>query len=86
MLLHVYLYTYKIIHVYVFTFLQYLQVSRCDICQRVNKKLAITAPEFHPVTVKSHWYYIGIDFVEPITPTSVNGNRYILTISDYFTK
>ena len=27
-----------------------------------------------------------MDFVGPISPSSSTGNRYILTISDYFTK
>ena len=32
------------------------------------------------------WYHLGMDFVGPISPPSRTGNRYILTISDYFTK
>ena len=52
----------------------------------MNKKMTSTTPELHPVPVKSPWYHIGIDFVGPITPTSSSGNRYILTVSDYFTK
>ena len=36
--------------------------------------------------VKSPWYHLGIDYIGPISPTSDNGNRYILTICDYFTK
>lgn len=47
--------------------------------------MTIVTPELHPIPVKSPWYHIGIDFVGPVT-TSHNGNRYILTISDYFTK
>ena len=43
-------------------------------------------PELHPVPVKSPMYHIGIDFVGPISPTSSSGNRYILTVSDYFTR
>ena len=34
----------------------------------------------------SPWYHIGIDFIGPVSPTSTSGNRYILTIADYFTK
>ncbi len=30
------------------------------------------------------WYHIGIDFIGPISPASHQGNRYILTITDYF--
>ena len=29
---------------------------------------------------------MGIDFVGPLTPISAAGNRYILTLSDYYTK
>ena len=53
-----------------------------DICQRVNRKMVISTPELHPVPVKAH---IGIDFVGPL-PTTLKGNRYILTISNYFSK
>jgi len=49
-------------------------------------KISSTMLELHPIPVKSPWYHIGIDFVGPITPLSHNGNRYILTLSDYFTK
>eukprot|EP00731_Ephydatia_muelleri_P030725 Em0022g239a len=33
-------------------------VARCDICQRANRKLVHTAPELHPVPVKSPWHHI----------------------------
>ena len=64
------------------------QVKHCPVCQKMNKKLMITRPELHPVPVKSAWYHIpvGMDFVGPINPTTHNGNRFILTISDYFIK
>ena len=63
-----------------------LQVKFCAICQRMNKKLNTERPELHPIPVKSPMYHIGIDFVGPISPTSLTGNRYILTVSDYFTR
>ena len=41
----------------------------------------------NPVPVKSPWFHCGIDFIGPISPPySQSGNRYILTLSDYFTK
>ena len=43
-------------------------------------------PELHPVPVKSPWFHIAIDFIGPVNPTSLKGMKYILTISDYFTK
>ena len=52
----------------------------------MNKKLTSERPELHPVPVKSPWYHLGMDFVGPISPASEDGNRYILTVSDYFTK
>ncbi len=63
-----------------------LQVKYCKECQKMNKKIATERPELHPVPVKSPWYHIGMDFVGPISPPSSTGNRYILTVSDYFTK
>ena len=64
----------------------YLQIKTCDICQRTGRKVALDAPELNPVTVVSPWYQIGIDFIGPIYPASTQGNRYILTVCDYFTK
>ena len=55
-------------------------------CQRSGRKMTTSAPELHPVSVVSPWYHIGIDLIGPISPPSVQGNRYIFTISDYFTK
>ena len=52
----------------------------------MNKKLTTERPELHPVPVKSPWHHLGMDFVGPISPPSQDGNRYILTVSDYFTK
>ncbi len=43
-------------------------------------------PELHPVPVHSPWFHVAIDFIGPISPTSALGNRYILTLSDYYTK
>ena len=50
------------------------------------KKVTTERPELHPVAVKSPWYHLGMDFVGPISPFSYVGNRYILTVSDFFTK
>eukprot|EP00731_Ephydatia_muelleri_P000050 Em0001g50a len=51
------------------------QISTCDQCQRVNSKLTTTTPKLHPVPVQSPWFHVGIDFVGPVTPESVHGNR-----------
>ena len=47
--------------------------------------MTIAAPELHPVPVVSPWYHVGIDFIGPL-PVSSRGKRYVLTVSDYFTK
>ena len=46
----------------------------------MNPKMERETPELHPIPIKSPWYHIAI------SPPSEKGNRYILTISDYFTK
>ena len=66
--------------------MSYCQISTCDACQPVNLKMVIEKSELHPVPVKSPWHQVAIGFVGPITPTSRQGNRYILTLSDYFSK
>ena len=43
-------------------------------------------PHLNPVPVTSPWYQLGIDFVGPMSPPSLKGNCYIMTVSDYFTK
>ena len=52
----------------------------------MNPKMERERPELHPIPIRSPWYHSGMDFIGPISPPSEKGNRYILTISDYFTK
>ncbi len=52
----------------------------------MNRKLTTGTPQLNPIPVKSPWYMVGIDFVGPISPVADDGSRYILTITDYFTK
>ena len=70
---------YRSYHVLLYPFL-FSKIRSCDACQRVNRKMVISTPQLHPIPVK------GIDFIGPVNPTSSQGNRYILTISDYFSK
>ena len=63
-----------------------IQVNVCKKCQHTNTcTFDKVRPELHPVKVQSPWYHIGIDLIGPLT-VSENGNRYILTLSDYCTK
>ena len=48
----------------------------------MNKLPLVTPSVLHPVP----WYHIGIDFIGPIHPPSNSGNRFVLTVADYFTK
>lgn len=54
-------------------------------CQKTNRKISMAAPELNPVPVVTPWHHIGIDFIGPLIP-STQGNKYILTVSDYFSK
>lgn len=83
----IYVKTVTRIHACIILFLVlHNQVTTCHECQKMNKKPLTTATELHPIPVRSPWYHVGMDFVGPITPVSRNGNRFILTLSDYFTK
>jgi len=52
----------------------------------MNRKLTSGVPQLNPIPVKAPWYQIGIDFIGPLSPPAEDGSRYILTVSDYFTK
>ena len=66
--------------------LHIFQLTTCNVCQRMNRKLTSGIPEMHPISVKAPWYMLGIDFIGPLSPASEDGSKYILTISDYFAK
>lgn len=51
-----------------------------------EQKPIMTPTILHSVPVHSPWHHIGMDFIGPIYPTSANGNKFVLMISDYFTK
>ena len=58
----------------------------CESCQRYNKRLKRTAGSLHPIPVKSKfWSQVGMDLIGllPVTP---RGNKYIITLTDYFSK
>ena len=55
-------------------------------CQKTGRKVSKATPALHCVPVVSPWYHIGIDFIGPISPPSIQGSQYILTVADYFTK
>ena len=59
--------------------------KRCDKCQRTNRVLKRPRAELHPIPVVKVWHRVGIDLVGPL-PETKNGNKYIITLSDYFSK
>jgi len=63
-----------------------LQVSSCDKCQKNNYKLKKASGELHPIPIKTTlWHQVGMDLIGPLTE-SPHGNKYIITITDYFSK
>ena len=63
-----------------------IQVGSCDKCQRNNKKLQKAAGGLHPIPVKPQiWHQVGMDLIGPM-PQTPRGNKYIITLTDYFSK
>ena len=63
-----------------------IQVGSCDKCQRNNKKLHKAAGGLHPIPVKPQiWHQVGMDLIGPM-PQTPRGNKYIITLTDYFSK
>ena len=52
----------------------------------MNRKLTTGVPQLYPISVKAPWYMLSIDFIGPVSPEAEDGNKYIFTVSDYFTK
>ena len=66
------------------------QVKSCDRCQRGNKKLKKAAGGLHPIPVKLQAFcqafcQLGMDLIGPL-PETPRGNRFIVTLTDYFSK
>ena len=62
------------------------QVQHCDQCQKTKRKFDHPAEELHPVPVpNSSWKQVGIDLIGPL-PTTTNGNKYVIVVTDYFSK
>ena len=64
----------------------YIQVRTCQKCQRGNSKLQKAASTLHPIPVKPKvWHRVGMDLIGPM-PETPRGNKYIVTLTDYFSK
>ncbi|KAL5477308.1 hypothetical protein EMCRGX_G024090 [Ephydatia muelleri] len=62
-------------------------IRTCEACQKTNdvKFMKATAP-LHPIPVPQEvWKQVGIDLIGPLKK-SRSGNRYIITLVDYFSK
>lgn len=73
---------------FIFIYVQtsHIQIKSCDACQRQNHKLAKTSAALHPIRVEGEaWNQLGMDLVGPLH-TTPRGNKYIMTITDYYTK
>eukprot|EP00731_Ephydatia_muelleri_P017503 Em0010g601a len=61
-------------------------VKECDVCQRMNPKFVKSNAKLHPVPVRAQvWHKVGIDLIGPL-PETKKGNKYIVTLLDYFSK
>ena len=52
----------------------------------MNRILIKETPQLNPIPVKAPWFHVGVDLIGPLCPISKEGNRYILTLSDLFSK
>ena len=53
----------------------------------MNPKVTTERPQLsYSCEISNVSYHVGIDFVGTISPTTKNGNRFIPTMTDYFTK
>lgn len=62
----------------------FFQYESCETCQR-QTRLKTMAPHLKPIKVVGPWHMVGMDLIGPLK-TTPQGNKYILTLTDYFTK
>ena len=61
-------------------------MESCDRCQCGNKKLKKAVGGLHPIPVKPNLFYqLGMDMIGPL-PETPRGNKYVVTLTDYFSK
>ena len=66
-------------------FILHQQIRNCDRCLRNTSEIK-SYDVLHPVKVVSKvWYLFGIDLIDA-GKVSAKGNRYLLTMTDYFRK
>ena len=56
---------------------------KCTVCQQAKLLIPVKAP-LMSLPVGSPWEMLAVDVLE--VPLSMNGNRYLLVVQDYFTK
>ena len=58
----------------------------CESYQHYNKRLKKNVGSLHPVSVKSKfWSQVGMDVIGSL-PVTTRGNKYIITLTYYFSK
>jgi hypothetical protein len=62
------------------------RVRACNPCQRFSGKQQLKSFPLKPVVVLGPFQQWGLDFIGEIHPTSSGQHRWILTITDFFTK
>ena len=61
-------------------------VRHCEECQQSKKDRKRHDGPLHPIPIREEtWYRIGIDLIGPLK-TSRNGNSYVMTVTDAYTK
>ncbi len=61
-------------------------VKTCPICQQVSTPRFQNKAEMIPILQTRPFELVTSDIMGPLRPASKSGNRYILILSDHFTK
>lgn len=60
------------------------KIESCDVCDR-NRRFPKFNDVLHPIVATKPWEIIELDHVGPF-PRTINGNEYVLSIVDHFTR
>eukprot|EP00253_Pinus_taeda_P015359 PITA_15359 len=59
---------------------------KCKVCQTATRRERKTVVPLRPVTIYRSFQQWGLDVIGKITPNSSQQHKYILTVTDYFTR
>ena len=64
----------------------YAWVEKCEMCKMFSRHPQLAALPLKPMIIEGPFQQWGLDFIGQISPTSSSGHKYVIIVTNYFTK